>query len=117
MKVETVANICHEANKVLCESQGDYTQSTWKYCADWVRKSVINGVNFHLDNPDATPEDSHESWLKEKEADGWRYGEEKNSETKEHPCFVAYHDLPESQQTKDYLLKGIIDSLRSFIKR
>lgn len=117
MKVEDIAKICHEANKSLCETQGDNSQTDWNNAPDWQKDSAIAGVNFHLDNPDATPEDSHNSWLAQKEAEGWKYGEVKNAETKEHPCFIPYEQLPENQKAKDYLFRGIIHSLAKFIER
>jgi hypothetical protein len=65
---------------------------------------VNNRAIFHsFINPDANPEDSHNSWLKEKQDDGWAYGTEKDTEKKLHPCFVPYEDLPEVQKAKDYL--------------
>lgn len=115
MAPANVAEICHEANKALCESQGDFSQDHWDNAPDWAKQSAINGVRFHLDNPDAKPEDSHNSWLKEKEAGGWRYGPEKDVEKKLHPCFVPYEDLPEAQKAKDHLFTGIVNSLRGFI--
>lgn len=113
---EEVAKICHEANRSLCETQGDYSQPSWGEAPQWQRDSAIFGVQFHINNPDAGPDDSHKSWLAEKEAAGWKYGPVKNPETKEHPCFVPYDQLPEDQQAKDYLFKGIVHSLAKFIK-
>ena len=117
MKVEDVARICHEANESLCVTQGDFSQPSWDDAPEWQRTSAINGVNFHLDNPDATPENSHENWLKEKEADGWKYGAVKNPDTKEHPCFVPYSELPPEQQAKDYLFRSIVHGLSKFVDR
>jgi hypothetical protein len=116
MKVEDIARICHEANESLCVTQGDFSQKSWDEAPDWQKDSAINGVNFHLANPEATPEDSHNSWLAQKEAEGWKYGEVKNSETKEHPCFVPYSELPKEQQAKDYLFRGIIHALAPFVE-
>ena len=111
-----LAIIVHTANKALCEIQGDMSQPDWKDAPQWQRKSAINGVRFHLENPGSSPSDSHESWLDEKTRDGWKYGPVKDPEKKEHPCFVPYDELPESQQIKDYLFSGIIDSLSKFVK-
>lgn len=117
MTVNDVAQICHEANRAYCQTIGDGSQPFWEHAPDWQKDSAINGVKFHLDNPDATPENSHESWLKQKEEEGWKYGPVKNPETKEHPCFVPYNELPEAQKAKDYLFRGIIHSLAPFITR
>lgn len=111
MQVEQIAEVCHEANRAYCKSIGDNSQPTWEDAPDWQKKSAVTGVKYHLDNPNSKPEDSHNSWLKEKEADGWKYGEVKNPETKEHPCYVPYEQLPIEQQKKDYLFLGIVRAL------
>ena len=116
MTVEEVAKICHEANKALCETLGDNSQYLWAYSPDWQKETVIAGVNFHLDNPYATPKDSHESWMAKKEADGWKYGEVKDADKKEHPCFRPYSELPPEQQAKDYLFRAIIHALARFVE-
>jgi hypothetical protein len=43
------------------------------------------------------------------------YGEVKNTETKEHPCFMPYDHLPVEQKSKDYLFKQIVNSLKSLL--
>ena len=111
MQVEQIAKVCHEANRAYCESIGDNSQPTWDNAPDWQKKSAVTGVQYHLDNPNSKPEDSHNSWLKEKEADGWKYGTVKNPETKEHPCYVPYSELPIEQQKKDYLFLGVVRAL------
>lgn len=110
-----IAKICHEANKALCETQGDTSQPEWADAPAWQKESAINGVQFHLDNPDAGTDDSHKSWLAEKEAAGWKYGPVKDPDKKEHPCFVPYEELPSEQQAKDYLFRGIVHALKSFV--
>lgn len=106
-----VAKVAYEVNKAYCEAIGDYSQPEWNDAPDWQRDSVINGVEFHLLNPDASPSDSHNNWLKRKLAEGWTYGEVKNLEKKEHPCCVEYEKLPLEQRVKDYLFKQIVLSL------
>ena len=111
--VELIAKICHNVNKVYCSSSGDDSQPEWENAPKWQRESAIKGVEFHLEN-EATPEMSHESWLAEKKRDGWIYGPVKDSEKKEHPCFVDYSELPKEQQIKDYLFKAIVDSTKGY---
>ena len=98
-----IAKVCHEANKAYCESIGDNSQLHWEDAPDWQKQSAINGVLYHLNNPESKPEDSHVSWSKEKIEQGWVYGETKDPELKTHPCLVDYSALPVSQQNKDYL--------------
>ncbi len=111
ISVEDIAEVCHEANKILCESLGDKSQVAWDLAPNWQRNSAIDGVKFNLENPHAPASASHDSWLREKQSTGWKYGEIKDAEKKEHPCFVPYDELPPEQQAKDHLFKGIVSSL------
>ena len=113
---ENLAKICHEANKAYCETIGDNSQPSWEDAPQWQKDSAITGVRFHSLTKNTTAADSHNSWLKEKEADGWKYGEVKNPDLKEHPCFVPYEQLPKSQKIKDYIFKGIIDAYNAGVK-
>lgn len=113
MTVEQIAQVAHEINAAFCRSVGDDSHTSWEVAPEWQKSSAINGVKFHLENPDATPEDSHSSWLKQKEEEGWKYGPVKNSETKEHPCFLLYNQLPTEQKSKDYLFRQVIHSLKN----
>lgn len=112
LALSAIARICHEANRAYCQALGDHSQPAWKDAPEWQRKSAMTGVNFIVDNPNAGPEHSHESWLKEKAADGWTWGPLKDAEKKEHPCFVEYEQLPVEQKAKDYIFRGIV---RAFI--
>ena len=114
-QVEHIAIVAHETNRVYCAQIGDFTQYPWANAPQWQKDSSINGVQFHLDNPDAGCSGSHENWLKVKEADGWKYGEVKDAEKKEHPCFVPYGNLPESQKVKDALFVGVVRALKMLL--
>ena len=111
MNVYEIAKVAHEVNRAYCESIGDTSQLPWYDAPDWQRDSAMNGVQFHLQNPDATPEDSHNSWLAEKQRAGWRYGPVKDAGTLEHPCMVPYNELPQAQRSKDYLFRAVVHQL------
>jgi hypothetical protein len=115
MTTKDIAKIAHEINKSYCESIGDNSQPYWENAPDWQKSSAINGVQFHLDNPNATPSASHESWLKQKTEEGWKYGLVKDAEKKEHPCFLPYEQLPTEQKSKDYLFRQVIHSLKTHL--
>ena len=112
MQVILIAEVAHETNRVYCQTIGDYSQPTWDAAPDWQRTSAVNGVQFHIDNPEAGCSASHESWLKEKEEAGWKYGEVKDPDKKEHPCFVPYEELPPEQKVKDALFVGVVRALK-----
>lgn len=106
--IVTIARIAHEANKAYCESLGDFSQQPWDYVPQWQIESAINGVKFHLQNPDATPEDTHNNWMEEKIDNGWKYGVVKDKYEKTHPCLVPYEYLPDKQRIKDILFANIV---------
>ncbi len=106
-----IASVCHEANRAYCASIGDASQPSWADAPDWQKNSAINGVNFHMAGG-KTPEQSHESWLAEKEATGWVYGKLKDPIAKTHPCCVPYDQLPENQKAKDRLFLAIVEALK-----
>ena len=66
-------------------------------------KSLMQGVMFALQNPNATPEENHDNWMKMKESQGWKYGPIKDFEKKEHPDMVPFNELPEMEQKKDIM--------------
>ncbi len=114
INVEFIARMCHEANRVFCESIGDNSQVEWDDAPEWQKKSARNGVHFNIQNPDAPASASHVSWLIEKANDGWKYGPVKNADLKEHPCFLEYSQLPAEQRAKDHLFKAIVFALSPF---
>lgn len=114
-KIEAIAKVCHETNRAYCATLGDHSQLPWEEAPEWQKTSAINGVKFTLEHPFSSPADSHENWLREKEATGWKYGPVKNTETKEHPCFVPYDKLPLEQQIKDRLFKSVVVSMATQI--
>lgn len=110
--VEHIARVAHEVNRAYCRSLGDNSQLPWSECPSWQKESARAGVQFHLDNPDAGPSASHDSWLSVKEADGWIYGPVKDAERKTHPCIVPFDLLPREQQAKDFLFRAVIHALK-----
>lgn len=107
-RIERIAKTCHEINRAYCASLGDLSQPAWEDAPQWQRDSAVNGVKFHLANPAAGPDASHNAWLEEKRAAGWSYGPAKNPELLQHPCFVPYEELPREQQAKDYLFRATV---------
>jgi hypothetical protein len=113
-RIAQIAQIAHETNRAYCLTIGDTSQPSWAEAPEWQRTSAIKGVEFHLAAHAAgeppSPSASHESWLAEKTAAGWKYGPLKDAEKKEHPCFVPYDELPVEQRMKDYLFASVVES-------
>lgn len=105
------ARTCHEVNRAYCRALGDDSQLPWAEAPDWQRSSAVQGVPFLLGNPDAGPEASHESWMRDKVSAGWVYGEVKDASLKTHPCIKPFADLPTAQRAKDFIFHAIVREL------
>lgn len=44
---------------------------------------------------------AHENWARQRMADGWTWGKERDDARKQHPSLVPYEDLPESEKVYD----------------
>lgn len=120
LDLEKIAKVCHEANRAYCETLGDSSLLRWEESPEWQKDSMINGVDFHIRTFRSfgrwpKPSESHESWMKRKEADGWKYGPVKDEAKKEHPCFLPYDELPIEQRTKDFIFSGIVQAIYASI--
>lgn len=106
--IERLCEYAHEANRIYCESIGDRSQKPWHLAEQWQRSATRAGVLHAIDYPASGPQQSHAAWSKEKLDAGWKYGPIKDAEKKEHPCLVAYEDLPEEQRLKDVIFQTMV---------
>ncbi len=106
-RVEAAARASHEANRAYCIAIGDTSQEPWELAPTWQQESAIKGATFVLETIASgripRPEASHENWLAEKIAAGWKYGPIKDPAKREHPCITSYANLPPEQRAKDAL--------------
>lgn len=109
--IEEVAEICHEMNAAFCRAIGDDSQRSWADAPEWQRESAVVEVQFHLDG-DHPASAGHDSWMRQKTAQGWVWGPVKNADIKTHPCMVPFEQLPVEQQAKDYIFAGIVKALK-----
>lgn len=110
MKRLQIAQVAHAVNAAYCASLGEKTVP-WDEAGESQQASILAGVDMHTRNPDATPEQSHESWLAQKVAEGWTYGPQKDPIQKQHPFIRPYAELPAEQKAKDYLFRGVVHAL------
>jgi hypothetical protein len=111
ISLEDVARVAYEVNRAYCQALGDDSQPAWEAAPKWQRDSVRMGVDLHMSG-DHGPEASHASWMKQKLAEGWVYGPEKDPERRQHPCMVPFDQLPREQQAKDFIFRAVVHALR-----
>ena len=56
---------------------------------------------------------AHDNWAKQRLADGWTFGPQRDDARKLHPCLVPYDQLPESE--KEYDRKTAMETLKAII--
>ena len=111
MKMESLARLAHEVNRIYCRSLGDFSQPSWEQAPEWQKESARKGVQGIVAKNVTSPEDSHRQWLRHKRAEGWRYGPDKDPDKKLHPCMVPYEDLPLDQRIKDELFFTVVTTV------
>lgn len=109
-RAHQIARVAHEVNRAWCEFNGDTSQPRWEDAPAWQVESAIAGAKFHMANPDAGDDASHNEWMRHKLAEGWVYGPEKQPEAvpPTHPCLVPFTQLPREQQFKDRLFRTVV---------
>lgn len=106
--VLTIAIAAFTASGAYASHLGEDYPTSWDSAPDYVRDSVINGVEFLLENEAADAAASHENWMKFKLEDGWKVGAEKDGRAKTHPALVEFSKLPPEQQFKDVLFVTVV---------
>ncbi len=109
--LEDIAEQCHANNRKVCQQLGDDSQVAWAEAPEWQRESARKGVAACIADPNITSEALHQKWCETKTADGWTYGEKKDTEAKTHPCLVPYDQLPEGQRAKDRVFRETVQAM------
>lgn len=111
--VEHVSRACHQAIKSYCEEAlNDSSQPDWEYTAKEVREATYSGVIFCLEHPEATQEQLHMNWKRDKIKAGWIYGPTKNETARMHPFITSYDQLPDGEKVKAEISLAVVDAFR-----
>lgn len=62
-----------------------------------------------------SPEQLHNDWVKAYEQMGWRYGPQRDVETKTHPDMVPYDQLGQLEQDKDSVFIALCEIARQWV--
>lgn len=111
LTIPEIAEVAHEVNRALCKAFGDDSQLPWLETTLENKDASITQVEFTLANPDATPEDQHNEWMRKKLANGWKFGPVKDTYAKTHPDLVLYSQLSDAKKSKDYAYGAVVRTL------
>ena len=110
-----ISMMAHAANREYCHHIGDPVPPEWDACTAEHQNSICAGVanldRMMLEKETIYQSANHESWMAQKIADGWRYGDVKDEAAKTHPCLLDFAYLPAKQQAKDALFIAIVTAL------
>ncbi|MEO0881842.1 MAG: RyR domain-containing protein [Pseudomonadota bacterium] len=109
-----IAQMVHETLRAWAALKDMPALPEWAKAPEWMRESSLESVQFVLANPGADSGAQHAQWVAQKEADGWRWGAEKDPDRKTHPLMVPFEELPADERAKDALVNGIVRSLSDF---
>lgn len=111
-----IANDCDEiflaiyVRRKMCElfhpGAGEPTEHEMRSVLHGVRTVLDRGLSF------ITPESLHTAWVRYHVDRGWKYGPEKDSAQKTHPCLVPYYQLSLKDRLKDFaFIEAVKDAL------
>lgn len=115
--IADIARVAYEANRAYIITTGTTTvtpPTSWEDSPD--QATLIAGVQYRFDHPDAQPPEMHNAWLAAKIEDGWVFGPVKDPAKKQHPCILPYHMLPPEQRLKDALFSAVVDALKPLVE-
>lgn len=112
MEVEVAARAAHEAIRTLQIQNGEpNVASPWETVGQDIKDSCFIGIERVINNPNISNEELHDSWIKTKERQGWKYGEVRSEADKLHPCMVPYEELPAFQRLKDAMFRNVVKAV------
>ena len=115
-KVGKIARVCHEViNTCSAVQDSEYKKIPWDKCPKNQVESCRRGVIFHLENPNAVGEHSHNAWMEEKKSKGWKYGPVKDAKEKTHPKLISYDKLSKIEKLKDEIFHTVVNELKDII--
>ena len=100
---EKRAIFVYEAARLEAEISGrPIVPEPWEKRDDQFKNQFVEVIRQQCsDNKFESAEASHDSWWREYERMGWKYGPVRDTTLKTHPDMVPFDDLPKSEQDKD----------------
>lgn len=117
MNVRDLARICYESARVYAMTTGDNHHRRFANLEPAHQDALVEGVQFHLNDPTAGPEKAHEARVEKLKAKGWRWGPVKAEEDKQTPLIALYDDLPMDRRVKYTIFAILACSLAPLLEK
>jgi RyR domain len=113
MNTEDITEIAHALHVRSCQLFGDLTHSPYRDNESEAMARFRAGIEFHLENPKASAQDAHASWMAARKAEGWTFGEKKDLRERRHPMLVPWADVPQHRRLQYELIATVVRTLRA----
>lgn len=109
-KWEREARLVYEATRIEAAwSERSIVPEPWEDRDDKFKKNMINIIEKYISlDKLPTPEEAHDSWMKAYFDMGWKYGEKRDVDKKEHPDLVPFDELPKDERDKDAIFLAFV---------
>ena len=110
--IDEIARVCHEALNAIDEADSKNITVSWPNLSYNEKETVLEGVEYYLLHPLATPEMVHNNWVAEQAAAGWKFSAGTINELeKTHPQMVPFTKLHGRQKAQATVFRSIVLSL------
>jgi len=93
--------------------RADGEQKTVAYDPNPIDTSHVRLPEDLLELTERLAENAHDVWARQRMADGWTYGRQRDDAAKKHPDLVPYENLPESE--KEYDRSAAMETLQAIV--
>ena len=105
---KNMAMLCHEVERVYKVMGGSKELPMWDEASENERTDMIKRVEYLVQHPSATPEQTHANWMIEKLHDDWKYGSKLDVEDKISPELKPYSELSEKIRAKNVFFHAVV---------
>jgi hypothetical protein len=116
LTVEQFGRLNHALRREVARIFGDGTvPPDWDDAPEWMHADSARDARELLGNPGMMAEDGHGRWMRQKIAEGWKWGPVRDDEKKEHPSIRPFDQLPPGERLKDLLRVSLAGSLSGYV--
>lgn len=106
-----IAHAVEDSKSLYKEYVGEPLSPPFEEMPDDYRKKIVASVVAIWQNPDMSPQDMHNVWMKRQLSSGWKHGGTYDEKSKTSPALVPFHDLNELQKNLTFMMWAMCRAL------
>lgn len=112
MNLKTITKVTTNAQAKVNELMTGKSRG-WDDLTEEEQNAAVTHVLMVANNPDATPENIHSSWMRRMHEWGYTPGPMVDNELKEHPLLVPFNELPYEVKVAYCMLYSLVNTLKN----